>query len=100
MGNTRKINKEIHSDATACLNQKVGEIREILNKLSLYDSLEVLANVFILEGLDFMDSPSHQEVSKLTVFNIVSEDIKNKGSTLANSCAMLGIDVLASLSKE
>ena len=76
----------------------VKNILEGLKPFSLSDSLEILANVIILEGAAFLGAPPSS--SHLQILDIAIEKVKTGGrNNLPASTVMLGVDILESLAK-
>lgn len=96
MGITNSVREGARSPAG--LTEKVHQIRDILKELSLQETLEVIANVLIFEGMAFMGHPPN-EVNPLTVYGIVSDNIRKDGPNMANSTAKLGVELLVSLNR-
>lgn len=77
------------------------EINQIISKndLDLYQTIEVLANVFISQGstyLEFNSPPSN----KIDLLKIVLDDVKKNGETLPNSMVKQGLLILSWLESE
>ncbi len=72
-----------------------------LEGLSLYERIEIMANVMISSGMLYMSVP--EEISEITPENIVDIVIKDKnsnGETLQNALAQQGLVMLMWLSKK
>ncbi len=70
------------------------------SNLDLYDLVEVLANVFIEQGCQYIDIEDSVQ-SKLELANKIVEDIRKNGETLPNSLVRQGLIILSWLkSKE
>ena len=68
--------------------------------LDLYDIIEVLANIFIMQGSTYMDIKNHIN-SKIELADLVVQDIERNGETLPNSLVRQGLIILSWLkSKE
>lgn len=76
-------------------------VEEISNtNLDLYDIIEVLANIFIMQGSTYMDIKSHIN-SKIELADLVVQDIEKNGENLPNSLVRQGLIILSWLkSKE
>ena len=79
-------------------------IESILNLISnsdldLFDTVEVLANVFIKLGFTYIDIGS-EKVNQLTIANIVLNDIEKNGETLPNSLIRQGLIMLSWLKRK
>jgi hypothetical protein len=73
------------------------EIISNLDKFDLKDSIEVLANVFISLGTQFMDV---ETIETKNVTKCVLDDIERNGETLPNALTRQGLIILTWLSKE
>jgi len=70
------------------------------SNLDLYDLVEVLANVFIEQGCQYVNIEGSVQ-SKLELANKIVEDIRENGETLPNSLVRQGLIILSWLkSKE
>jgi hypothetical protein len=81
------------TDKKQILDRIISEL-DTLN--GLHDKLEILANIFMIYGVEEM-LDSTEELNSVTpenVVNIVIQDIKSKGNTVGNSLAMQGITIL------
>ena len=74
-------------------------ILEDIEELELEDKLEILANVFIKLGISDMHMPDRQ-VSEKNILEIVMNDIKENGETIANAIVRQGLLILTWLNKE
>lgn len=82
------------------LEARVLEIDKTLRGLSLSDTVEVLSNILILQGISRMNIP--MEISEITtdnVIDIVIKDKKQNGETLHNALAHQGLLMLMWLRK-
>lgn len=76
-------------------------VKELLDTLDIDQQVEVLANLFVGIGTERMTGqhiPSN--ISKEKVVEIVLDDVKMSGETLANSLARQGLIMLSWLDKE
>tara|TARA_B100000427_G_C15354503_1_gene526997 strand:- start:23 stop:283 length:261 start_codon:yes stop_codon:yes gene_type:complete len=74
-------------------------ILEDIEELELEDKLEILANVFIKLGISDMRMPD-RHVSEKNILEIVMNDIKENGETIANAIVRQGLLILTWLNKE
>mgnify|MGYP003110757185 CR=1 FL=1 len=82
------------------MNNRITEkILEDIDELEYEDKLEVLANVFIKLGMSSMDT-SDNTVSAKNILQIVMDDIKENGETVANAIVRQGLLILSWLNKE
>ena len=71
------------------------------SNLDLYDLVEVLANIFIRQGIQYTDINSNANLNKLNLANEIVKDIERNGQTLPNSLVRQGLLILSWLeSKE
>ena len=68
-----------------------------LDNFDLKDSIEVLANVFISLGTQFMDA-EQTEIKDVTSY--ILDDLERNGETLPNALARQGLIILTWISKE
>ena len=68
-----------------------------LDNFDLKDSIEVLANVFISLGTQFMDV-EQTEIKDVTSY--ILDDLERNGETLPNALARQGLIILTWISKE
>jgi hypothetical protein len=75
-------------------NERVfKEVMEQLSSLSLEDQVEILANVITFLGASRLkDAPEH--IDPTNIAEIVLQDRKSNGETLANALALQGITML------
>ena len=81
----------------------LNEIIELMSEsnLDLYDLVEVLANIFIKQGIQYTDINSTASLNKLNLANEIVKDIESNGDTLPNSLVRQGLLMLSWLeSKE
>jgi hypothetical protein len=62
------------------MNNKEKLLKEIIQKMSesnldLYDLVEVLANIFIKQGIQYTDIQSNASLNKLNLANEIVKDI-------------------------
>ena len=80
-------------------------IKEITKSISdtnldIYDIIEVLANIFIMQGSTYMDI-NKSIGTKIELANLVVQDIEKNGETLPNTLVRQGLIILSWLkSKE
>ena len=74
-------------------------ILEDIEELELEDKLEILANVFIKLGVHDIGTPS-ADLSEKNILQIVMDDIKQNGETIANAIVRQGLLILTWLNKE
>ena len=67
--------------------------------LKLENKLEVLANVFIKLGIAGMHIPDKQ-LSEKDILEVVMDDMKENGETIANAVVRQGLLILTWLNKE
>lgn len=68
--------------------------------LDIYDIIEVLANIFIMQGTTYMSIEGNIS-KKIELANLVVQDIEKNGETLPNSLVRQGLIILSWLkSKE
>ena len=81
------INEEVFIEVQAALSQLTN----------LEDRIEVMANVFIVEGVDAMSNTTElpANITPENVIEIVLEDKKKNGETLGNALARQGVVLLA-----
>lgn len=81
--------------------QTVEEINQAIakNDLNLYQTIEVLANVFISQGSAYLDFNSNPN-NKIDLLKIVLDDVKKNGETLPNSMVKQGLLILSWLESE
>ena len=88
------------------MNNKEKLLNEIIEKMSdsnldLYDLTEVLANIFIRQGIMYTDIKDKANLNKLNLANEIVKDIESNGDTLPNSLVRQGLVMLSWLeSKE
>ena len=88
------------------MNNKEKLLNEIIEKMSdsnldLYDLTEVLANIFIRQGILYTDIKDKANLNKLNLANEIVKDIESNGDTLPNSLVRQGLVMLSWLeSKE
>ena len=88
------------------MNNKEKLLNEIIELMSesnidLYDLVEVLANIFIKQGIQYTDINSTASLNKLNLANEIVKDIERNGQTLPNSLVRQGLLILSWLeSKE
>lgn len=88
------------------MNNKEKLLNEIIESMSesnldLYDLVEVLANIFIKQGIQYTDINSNASLNKLNLANEIVKDIERNGQTLPNSLVRQGLLILSWLeSKE
>jgi len=88
------------------MNNKEKLLNEIIESMSesnldLYDLVEVLANIFIRQGIQYTDINSNASLNKLNLANEIVKDIERNGQTLPNSLVRQGLLILSWLeSKE
>tara|TARA_A100001201_G_scaffold143250_2_gene144127 strand:+ start:11351 stop:11623 length:273 start_codon:yes stop_codon:yes gene_type:complete len=88
------------------MNNKEKLLNEIIKSMSesnldLYDLVEVLANIFIRQGIQYTDINSNANLNKLNLANEIVKDIERNGQTLPNSLVRQGLLILSWLeSKE
>jgi hypothetical protein len=88
------------------MNNKEKLLNEIIKSMSesnldLYDLVEVLANTFIKQGIQYTDINSNAGLNKLNLANEIVKDIEKNGQTLPNSLVRQGLLILSWLeSKE
>ena len=81
----------------------LNEIIELMSEsnLDLYDLVEVLANIFIKQGIQYTDINSTASLNKLNLANEIVKDIERNCQTLPNSLVRQGLLILSWLeSKE
>ena len=77
---------------------ELNEIKQVLDGLSIAESLEILANVFVhlgLSGMDLDEQPTTKNIAELAL-----KDIQKSGETLYNSILRQGLIILSWLDKE
>lgn len=85
---------------------KEEALQQVLTALSRLpnwqDKVEVLANVFMIYGVDAMSHTSNlpDKVTPENVVSLVLDDVEKHGNTVANSLAMQGITILEWLSRD
>tara|TARA_R100001510_G_C7585572_1_gene157028 strand:- start:204 stop:479 length:276 start_codon:yes stop_codon:yes gene_type:complete len=85
--------------------EKESLIKEITKSISetnldIYETIEVLANIFIMQGSTYMEINKNIS-NKVELANLVVQDIKENGETLPNSLVRQGLIILSWLkSKE
>jgi hypothetical protein len=90
MKNNREVFEEVHSS---------------LGKLDTYrDMLEVLANIFIVEGMQVISKTSDVEIpasiSPEAVVDIVLDERKKNGETIGTAMCMQGLTIFSWLEGE
>lgn len=77
---------------------------ELLSSVqNLKDRLEILANVFMIYGVEIMSEENAKLPERITpeiVVSMVLDDIRQRGNTLGNSLAMQGVTLLEWLSRK
>ena len=80
-------------------NKIIDEISR--SNLGLYDIIEVLANIFIMQGATYMGLNNEHISNKIELANLVVEDIERNGEALPNALVRQGLVMLSWLkSKE
>lgn len=74
------------------------QIYDIISLLPHQDSMEILANVFLMLGLQGMEQD--QVVTPSNVVEKVMEDLAENGETIHNSLARQGLTLLAWINKQ
>ncbi len=78
-------------------DQVKRNVIKLLDNYPLQDKVELLANVFISLGTQFMDVEK-TEIKDVT--NYILDDLERNGETLPNALARQGLIILTWLSKE
>ena len=82
--------------STEIKNQKELLVNKIVKDLSREDlrtKIEILANVFLAVGVDYIDVDVEQLNNK-TIYEQILRDIKNNGDTLGNTLVRQGLMIL------
>lgn len=88
------------------MNNKEKLLNEIIklmseSQLDLFDLTEVLANIFIRQGVFYTDIKDTAKLNKLNLADELVKDIERNGDTLPNSLVRQGLLILSWLeSKE
>lgn len=82
-----------------------NDIMDTLDEIPLRDAIEVLANVFMIYGLETMKQElegqlTAEQVTPELVIETVIDDIKTRGNTIGNSLAMQGLTILEWLDRK
>jgi len=78
--------------------QIIQKIEQELESLTLENKVEILANLFIREGLSYMECPS--SINTGEVLELLIQNKKEHGETIANALVSQGLVILAWLDKE
>ena len=69
------------------------------SNLDIYDIIEVLANVFIMQGATYMDISKNVR-NEIELVNLVVQDIEENGETLPNALVRQGLLILSWLKEK
>jgi hypothetical protein len=72
----------------------IQKVLSILEEVSYKEKIEVLANVFISLGVNKMNI-DEQIINSASIPDILLQDIKNNGETIANALARQGLIILS-----
>lgn len=84
---------------TKLKKQAVDDISKILSTFSLKESVEILANVLIIEGISGIEVPESFSFEKAHIANAFFADVEEHGTTLANASGILGLEMLEAINK-
>lgn len=77
------------------LEEQIEYITNCLNENnSLETKIEVLANVFISLGIDYVNIPGNEVITNAQILELVKEDRKEHGETIPNALVSQGLILL------
>ena len=71
----------------------VERIASLLDKESVQDTIEILANVFMRIGINYTDIEA-KKINQKTIYKEILSDIKKNGDTLGNALVRQGLVIL------
>lgn len=78
-------------------SEVLGEIESLLHDLSLYDQVEICANLLVSLGYNGiqLEADSKPQVDPVSVVDAVMNDLERNGENLPNSLARQGLMMLS-----